>query len=542
MGSAAARIIIAASLLLLVSCGSPEQKASKALARSDIFYAQRDYYSARVEIKRAIEAQEEVPDYWARLARIELATSQYRDAYAAYERVVELDPENSEALQTLAELSYAGGQFDDAEKFADQMLRKQPTLLRMLLVKGSVAATRKDAAAAQAIANKMLAIDPGNEGAKILFARVQDMNKDLSGAVRTLEAAVSSDGASVPKLMALLDLYTGLNDFPGSARTFARLFGLLPDNVDIRLAYVRLLYEQGRPDRALDMLARLTRAHPSDKGLAQRIVDIWKEVGSAAVDVDRVRQFVTASGDAQMKIALGHLLIDQKRHGDAERVLRPFIDTGDISAANVEADVLYAGALSGLGRNREALALIDRVLRFDPSNSGALLMRVRISRARGDLEQALRDAQMLVRDSPRLTEGRIALAQIYVRRGARTLADNAYGQAMRDLPDDSAMLAAYTAYLVDRGRGAAALDMARRFTVQNPRLREGWRERARLCIRMNDAACIDEVFAALDRLPGGVKVRRELAVGWRPKPSPRPAPSTGAVQDAPSCGRTGAPC
>ncbi|MET0374274.1 MAG: tetratricopeptide repeat protein, partial [Rhizorhabdus sp.] len=520
MASGTARIVAAALMLALAACGSSERKAAKAATRYDSYYAKRDYFSARVEITKAIAAQDDVPGYWAKLARAQLGLGNYLDAYSAYSRVIELNPNDEEAIQALAELSYSGGSFKDAEKFADQILAGQPRSLRMLLVKGTVHAARRELPEARAITDKMLEIDPANEGAAILSARLLNMEGERARAIASLEKSIAEDGESSAKLLAVLDLYMGGNDFPKTARTYSRLFAMAPGDVSMRLDYVRLLYEQDRPDRALEMLARLTRRHPADTELQQRIVDIWNEVGSAKVDVDRVRRFVNAQADDHMKVALGHLLLDQKRYGEAEAVLRPFIDSltkdAPITAAKVEADVLYAGALSGLRRDAQALTLVDRILAFDDSNPRALHMRVRISLAAGDVARALRDAQALVRDNPSMVDGRVELAEIYVRRKETILADDAYAHAMNDLDEDPDMLSAYVTYLLRTGRQSRALDIAKRFTVDNPRSREGWRERAKLCIRLGDADCVDESFHILAQLPGGPKVRRELAVTWTP--------------------------
>jgi hypothetical protein len=59
---ASARFVVMALLLALVGCSSPEEKAAKAATRFDIFYAKRDYVSARVEINKAIAAQDESPE------------------------------------------------------------------------------------------------------------------------------------------------------------------------------------------------------------------------------------------------------------------------------------------------------------------------------------------------------------------------------------------------------------------------------------------------------------------------------------------------
>jgi tetratricopeptide (TPR) repeat protein len=545
MASGLARFMAAAALLMLAACGSPQEKASKAAARYDVYYAGRDFTSARIEIKRAIAAQDDIPEYWARLARVELATGRLLEAYQAYSRLVELDPDDPEAIQAMAELSYSGGSYDDAERLADQMLEKQPRSLRMLLVKGSVAAARYDVPAARAIADQMLTIDPANEGGKILLARVTNMAGDRDGAIAQLEKAIAADGESIPKLLTLLDLYSTKNDFPHAARTFARLFALQPRDVDLRIEYARMLYEHSRSDRALALLARLLRTHDGDAAIQQRIVDLWNEVGSRRIDVDGVRRFVDATGNTAMKVALGHLFLDQKRHAEAEAVLRPFIDGKDITAARVEADVFYAGALAGLGRGAEALALVNRVLRFDENNSRALLMRVRVAMATGDLAGALRDAQVLASDNPRLTEGRIALGEIYVRRRETVLADGAYAHAMKELSDDGDMLKAYVDYLLRTRRNGMALDIAKRFTRGNVQSRDGWRIRGELCLKLGDKDCVDEVMLVLEQVPGGLKVRRMLEAQGAPQPTGRlitaalPAP---AGQAASTCGRTGAAC
>ncbi len=558
MASVVARIVAAAALFVLAACGSSEQRAEKAAVRADVFYARRDLYSARIEIKRAIGAQDDVPEYWARLARVELADGHYLEAYQAYARVVELDPDNDEAMQTMAELSYSAGSFEDAERLADKILEHQPRSLRMLLVKGAVAASRRQIPKAREIAERMLSIDPTNEGATILLARVINMGGDREPAITLLETSIAKDGESVGKLMALLDLYTGRDDFPRVARSFARLFALQPGNADLRLEYAKLLYERGRPDRALGMLARLSRRHRGDPAIEQRIVDLWTEVGSDRVDVDAVQRFVATTGDASMKVALGHLLLDQKRYADVEAVLRPHVDKGEVSAAKVEADVLYAGALAGLGRSSEALAMVDKVLKFDPSNPRALLMQVRVSVASGDLARALNDAQTLVRDNPGMAEGRVALAGIYVRRNEKILADAAFARAMNELPDNAQMLTAYVDYLRGTQREAMAREVAKRFSRNNPRMLAGWKVRTELCLAADDKPCLTETLYALDQVVGARQVRQKIearmpafaaavraAVTKREQEDKRKA--SGAMnipagQETPSCGTTSMPC
>jgi len=108
MAMGAARIIAMTLMVALAGCGAAQEKAAKAAARYDYFYAKRNYYAARVEIRRALAQQDDVPEYWARLARVQLALGRMLDAYTAYQSVIDLDPKNKDAVQALAELAYVG--------------------------------------------------------------------------------------------------------------------------------------------------------------------------------------------------------------------------------------------------------------------------------------------------------------------------------------------------------------------------------------------------------------------------------------------------
>ncbi|MBW8910468.1 MAG: tetratricopeptide repeat protein [Sphingomonas sp.] len=503
-------------LLALAACGSPQDRATKALVRYDAYYAQHDFLRARVEIRNAIREQDDVAEHWNKLGRVELSLSKYFNAYSAYSRALELDKSNVEAMQAVAELSYSGGSPDAAVKYADKMLLLDPSNLRMLFVKGSVAYDARKFDDGRAIATHMLSIDPANEGAAVLLARVQYSSGDPKGAIETLETSVKRDGQTLPKYIVLLDFYGDQQNFAGIDATYARMFRMQPRNVTLRLEYAKALYENDRPDRALAIIEQLQSADPHNPKLQQKIVDLWMAVGSKAIAIDQVRRFAAAGND-QMKIALGQLAVDQRRFVDAERILRPFVDKGSITPENVQANTLYAGALAGLGKRGDALARANKVLEFDKTNPQALLLRIQISIDRNNLGPALNDAQILGRDNPDLTAGRIALAQVYSLRKERTLADGVFARAVDELPADVDLLRAYISYLIDTDRRRQALDAAENFTRHNADSLEGWKTRADLCLTLGDDRCAQLALDAFGRLRGGDKARAALTMAMNEK-------------------------
>lgn len=496
-------------LLALAGCGSPAERSAKAVARYDAYYAQHDFQHARVEILSAINEQDDVPEYWIKLGRVELELKRYFNSYSAYSRSLELDKSNPEALQAMAELSYSGGRPDEAVQYADKMLLLEANNARMLFVKGSVAFDRKNYDEAKSIALRMLSIDPSNEGAVVLLGRVQFATGDVPAAIKTLETSVSHDGPSLGKYVALLEFYRGQQNFAGVDATYARIYALQPDNVAMRLDHAKALYENDRPDRAMAIIDQLLAADPHNAKLQQQIVDLWTAVGSKAIAIDQIRRFAEGGND-QMKFALGQLAVDQGRFVEALAIMRPFVAPEKITPDNVQAHTIYAAAQAGLGRPVEALARTNRVLAFDRTNTKALLLRIQISIDRNNLNLALNDAQILVRDNPDLAAARIAFAKVYVRRKEQALADGAFGRAAVDLPTDIDLLNAYVAYLLDTDRRRLALDVAEAFTRHNPDSLPGWKARADLCLTLGDERCAQVALEAFGRLRGGDKARTAL--------------------------------
>ena len=497
------------SLVFLVGCGSPQERALKSITRFEQFYAVRDFVNARTEIQKAIAIEDDVAENWNRLGRAELGLRNYYAAYTAYQRALELDSNDSEALQAMAEIAYSGGKPEDAVKLADKMLEKHPRTLRMLLVKAAVAVDNREFADARGLLGKMLEIDPDNEAATVLLGRMLSMNGEPERGAALVEGSIQRSGVSMLKLNALVDNYTAQHDLPGIIRTYRRLFAIDRTTVGLRLDYAKALYDNDRPAQALAVIDQLQRARPHDIALKQQIVELWDLVGPDAIDLDQIRRFAEAGND-EMKLALARLAVAQGRFADAVPILRPYVTDDRITPDNVDAQMLYAEATAGLGQTRDALARANRVLAFDSTNPAALVLRVNVSIAAKKFEDALNDAQILGRDNPASPPARLALAHVYVARGERMLADTSFARALGDIPDSSEIVKSYTDWLMKTGRPQMALDVAARFTDHNPRLLKGWDNRARLCMKVQNRDCMAQSAQVLAQLHDGERMHDML--------------------------------
>nr|WP_179220855.1 tetratricopeptide repeat protein [Sphingomonas laterariae] len=520
-------IAAVALALLLGACASREEQAAASAQLADQLLQQGNPAAAAIEVRKALAKRDDVADYWILLARAEMTRRGYAGAVSAYLRALELDRGNLEALHALSELALAGGQLEDAEKYADQLLALNTQNVRALLVKGSIALNRKRFAEANDFADRVLTLDNGNEGGVLLRARILSAETKHGEAAALLEKALEEKGETPALLSGLLDIYRAADDAPNIARTYGRILTLVPDNIGIQFDYARELYRTGKNQEAYAVISELQAKRPDDIGLQGRIVDLWLDAAGEPVpqaEIDRL----AAEGSPAIKVAVARYVLEKGKPAEAQRILAPFVRDPVISAANVEAHAIYALSQNALGQGGDALRRVNAVLAFDGTNARALLLRARILLAQGKLDQAVADAQILVRDNPTMLPARLTLAQIYVRRKQGDLANAAYQDALKDFPGNPNILVAYLDYLMAAGKRWQALDAAETFTRRNPKLAAGWKARAAVCVMARDSDCAAASASALKALG---------AIGTQPAAAPAGA-RTGALGIAPTASTT----
>ncbi|WP_380879032.1 hypothetical protein ACFB49_19950 [Sphingomonas sp. DBB INV C78] len=505
----AAVLLSVAMALMLGACESREERAAEAAARADQLLQQGNPIAAGIEIRKAIGERDDIASFWIILARSEMMQRSYANAFSSYLRAIELERGNLEALHAVAELAFAGGQLDDADRYADQLLALNTQNTRALLVKGSVALRRNKFADADDFVSKVLAIEPVNEGAILLRSRIlSQQGKNAEGAA-LLEKALEERGDTPMTLSGLLEIYQKAKDSPNIARTYARLFKIAPENMKLQLDYARELYASGDMQTGYAVISKVQQARPDDPVLQGLIVDTWLAAGGEAVSPEEVNR-IASDGSPTMKVALARYVLEKGRPAEAERILQPFVADAAIASANVEAQVIYAMAKAALGQRGDALRRANAILDFDNTNSRALMLRARIEIADKSADQALADAQILVRDNPDLAAARIVLADVYVLRKQPDLANVTYQRAIGDFPVSIEILGAYLDYLVAADRRPDALRAAVTFTRRNPDMVPGWKTLGVLCLRLGEKDCVRASIAALKGLRGGAAVASQL--------------------------------
>lgn len=486
---AARKKLICAFLLMSSACASPEEQAAQAGAQANEAFVAGNYHLARVMAMESLRLRDDVEEHWMLLGRANMALAQYGAAYQAYSRALELNQANVEALHSLAQLALMGGLLDEAEQYAEKLLILNPQDLNAVAMQGVVALRRGNHQDALAKADRVLELIPLHEPATILRARALFETGQRAEAIAILERSLDVSGINRPKLVELVDFHRRTGDIPKLVDVYERLLQVAPDDFDTKADFASLLLGHDAPARAFEILAGLV-AGPLDASQLRRVMSILLNADEEAVPREAIMQ-LAARANANVRASLASVALEKGYYPEAATLARPFAGQ-ELTAQNSAAVAMYAAAEYHRGNKAIAEELANKVLAFDAANARALFLRASLSLEKGDADQALRDAQILVRDRPAIDVNQALLAKAYLAKGQANLALLTYRRAHNALPHSSLIAEEYSRLLYDREDAQAAIGLLRGFTAKNPESVSGWRALEAICSSAGNRECANQ--------------------------------------------------
>lgn len=361
-----------------------------------------------------------------------------------------------------------------------------------------IALFAEDMQAAQPAARRWVELDPDNlEARQVLGALlVNDGNAEEAAfhLGQVLDRSPEGSGQNLGQLIAIL-LQT---DQPEAAlATLAHLMESHPDEVDLRVAYGRLLLQAGEFEQARAQFARILEDRPGDLDMLFTLGLIFIETGQYPQAREALEAVLASGGsrpdahyylgriheiDGDVESALHHY--GRVTEGpDVEEALvrsaRLRADRGDVAGARaslvqlrrtlddpqmrVQAYVAEAGILRDAGQYSEGMKLLDAALRQHPRDMALLYTRALMAERLGLVDQVEADLRLMLASDPDNAAALNALGY--------TLADHtdrieeAYGYISRaydQQPEDAAITDSMGWVLYRMGRLEEAEEYLRR--------------------------------------------------------------------------------
>lgn len=479
-------VILAA--LALSACGPNRQRAMALADLAQQQLAAGDVAAASITVDKAIREQDDIADLYMLKARIAAAANHPGEVFQALTLAVDLEPTNVDALRGLAQIAFQVGRTDDAEKAVAKLLAQSSADPTGRLIKGLIALARCRGQAALDIAGQILTDNPADEGGLVLKTRALFALGRDAEARKALDDATARAGHTISVELTRIDMDRTLGDAGPLRADYVAARKLQPNNPDLALQQVNLLYKTGDTAGARAVGAALLRGNVLQGDDLDRLARIWREYDPSPLTPPDLAQ-LAAKGARPARVMAAQHFLEVGQFGPVSGLLAG-LEGSDVSG-------MRARALFAAGRPAEAEAAARGVLEDDRTQCDALLVLANAHLLAGRREEASARASDAAAECPRLWVAYVVMADANaasVPQLARVT-----GAALDADPQNGALAAALARRWLERGQPDRAVAIARRVTRAAPGLVSGWTLLQGLCSRAADHSCASDAALGLER-------------------------------------------
>src|SRR5579871_1563118 len=288
------RGLLAIPLVLLASCGSPEQRSQDYFDKGMALLAKNDDLNARVALTTSLKFNSNRLEAWRALAGIDERTKAYSSLFQDLRRIVELDPKDVKTRLRLARIMADNNGNDAALNLLDGATNEDKKRPDFLALRATVLLKTKNPQAAIRDAERVVSIEPSNLEAIIVLASEQLARGDANGALQHLDALppAANEDARITALR--VAVYGKKGDLPQLEAALKKLVGQRPE---FRTQLIQLYVQQRRLDDAERELRAVASANPADSKAGLDVVRFLASFRGPKAAKDELSAKISAGGD-----------------------------------------------------------------------------------------------------------------------------------------------------------------------------------------------------------------------------------------------------
>jgi tetratricopeptide (TPR) repeat protein len=437
MGAFRFSAILLCACLLAAALGcnrDPNVTKQKYFASGNRYFEKGEFSEAVIEFSNAMQVDPQYATAHFMLAESYLKLQRFPDAYRELERTVELDPGNTKAQLDIGFILIAAKSYGQVEPIAKRMLDSDPNNAdaHFLLSELNHVQGKLDAAFQEI--QKAIALNPKDPQFYVELATLQAAGKKTDAAEVSLKKAVETDPKFIPAVQALAGLYVNDGRWADAERELRHAIVLDPNRTEPREQLARFLYSQHREAEAEHVMIQ-AKKDLGAKGDHYRVLgEYYNDIGDGH---KALAEFAAISKqhpeDLKTKEDYVRLLLSNNNVEEASQLNDAILkdnpnDTG--------AQIIRGSLLNSRGKFDDAAAILASGLKNDPDNAyGHYQLGLALSKT-GSLERAEAEWFQAAKLAPGMTEVQLALTQIARIKGDRQLLKSTAETIIRGSPSD----------------------------------------------------------------------------------------------------------
>lgn len=426
----------------------------------------------RSEIKQLAEhLPPAAPERRRLLGYYYLSQRQLKEALSEFRQAHNASPFRPEFTLPLIEVLFQDGQAEEAEKLARELVRKQPTLAAAYDVLYLHYMRSRREADAEAVLKQKVASLPKTAGAWLQLAAHYYRLQRKGEMQAALDHLISHPGDFPEAYQLVGDFFRIRGDFDSALRYYD--LGSQKDSsrrARYQKARAQVLLEQGRRAEAKSLIEEILKQNPRDEEARAMRAGLIIESGppdelrTAVADLQAA--VARTPENAVLRFQLGRALV---RQGQWDLARVQFEEA--IKRRPNYLPPRFALAQYHMARRdySSALTVAREMIELDPGNLPAKLLRHAALVAMGNLAQARKELETVIREHPGSREAHLALASL-------NLAERRYPEAEEQFrklhqtapPADLRALIGWAETYVAQGRFTQAVEVLRNELARDP--------------------------------------------------------------------------
>ncbi len=493
----------AAALALLVGgCGGKEERLQSHLEKSRALLDAGNLDTAGVEARNAMQIDPRNSEAMFIAGLItEKGGEDYRRAFQHFIRAVELDSSNIAAHARVGRYYLLGGDIAKAEETLAEIARLAPESLETRNLKAAVLAAKKDVPGAIAEATAILNKDPAQAETANFLAGLYVATQSNEQAVAVLEKAIAAAPRNTALRIVRAAIANRMNDRDAAEKQLREVIALEPGRTEHRNNLAAFHARGKELDKGEAVLRESITADRKDVKRRLALIEFLSTFRSSELAEKEARVQVSEDTRAyELQFQLARLLRANGKADEATRVYRGVIERDRLQANGIRARVELAGMQLAAGQRDESQKLVEEVLKENPRDNQALLMRAQFAVDRGDPASAITDLRAVLRDQPDSPAIVGALARVHMINKEPELARDTIGRAVEMFPNRPQLRFVFAEYLGSTGDFPAALRQVEEVIKANANSLEALDLKARIQIAQKNEAGAEETFRQMKQI------------------------------------------
>ncbi len=396
---------------------------------------------ARKEVDVALGIEDLSPEQIRLIAEICSANGFPDKARSAYELFVEKNPTDSSALCGLLEILFSQNDLEAAEKRIREYEENPSSTVEGLGAIARKCFQRFQYPLALLVYDGVLKRDDGNLAALTGMGECLTRLGNFSEAADKLSAAAKRHPERPEPLTALGELSLRTGDYPRAEEPFKKALSFDVRSAEAADGYARVLFSTGKYHEARKTLTQALETQPNSPVLLVSLGRLLRYIGEHESARNAFEKALAANpGCAGALVGLGMLYLETGKQDLAKRSFSGLYDFWDAHVAEIDSvhprDMLAVAIACVLTDNpQDAIDVLEKDLKRDPTDTEALLWESRLFFERHQPTDAIREVQKLLRINPNHPEAHAALARIYVDSSQYELATESCERALKANPN-----------------------------------------------------------------------------------------------------------